>query len=289
MSLSEKYRLLEDIDLSFLNAIERGMRENKWVPEKKVPSLVGYSAEESDYRLDLLNEHELIERKTQQYTGYQLTFEGYDLLVLDALVKSGDVTELGGIVNSGKESVIYKCKRGDEKLVLKLHREGYTDFREVDRVRDYTSDKHHVSWFYTARQAAERENNRLETLYPDVSVPEPINQNRHGILLELVEGCELRRVTVDSPRVVFDAVVRSMRKVYNRGVVHGDMSEYNVMVSESDIYLIDWPQSGETGHPHAVELLERDVDNLVSFFERKYVDLDLPSREEVLSEITGKK
>ncbi len=54
-------------------------------------------------------------------------------------------------------------------MALKFHREGYTNFREVMKERDYTSDNHHVSWLYTARKAAEREHEALTTLYPDVS------------------------------------------------------------------------------------------------------------------------
>ncbi|MFB6283647.1 MAG: RIO1 family regulatory kinase/ATPase [Halobacteria archaeon] len=286
-SLPEKYRQLVEPDFDYLRAVERGMQHNEWVPEKELPGLTGSTLQESRYRLGKLNKHELIERKKTDYTGYQLNFTGYDLLTLDALVKGDVIDQLGGIVNSGKESVIYKCKKGSQKLILKLHREGYTDFREVDKARSYTSEKHHISWFYTARKAAERENDRLETLYPGVSVPEPVEYNRHGILMELVEGYELRNVELDKPQAVFDAVVSQIKTMYDAGLVHGDMSAYNVMVTETDVYLIDWPQSVPIDHPNADGLLERDIDNVISFFKRKYPGVSFPEKDELLEVVHG--
>jgi len=54
------------------------------------------------------------------------------------------------------------------------------------------------------------------------------------------------------------------------GIIHADLSEFNIMVPESGPKIIDWPQAVEINHPHARELLERDLANVLRFFKRKY-------------------
>jgi RIO kinase 2 len=59
------------------------------------------------------------------------------------------------------------------------------------------------------------------------------------------------------------------------------MSEYNVFVTEGGVVVFDWPQAVPTDHENARELLERDVENVVGYFERKYPshvgDPDVPA------------
>lgn len=279
---------LQKKDFRVLNAVERGMQHSEWVPEKEIPGLARLPEEETEYRLSRLNKLELLERNKAQYVGYRLNDTAYDSLALNAFVQRDSVTALGSIVNVGKESDIYKCRRSDREVVMKLHREGYTQFRDVNRQRAYTSDKRHLSWMYTARKAAEREHEVLTALYPDVSAPEPLDHNRHALVMELFEGLELSQSGVDKPKPVFDAVVNELSRAWSAGYVHSDMSEYNVLVSETDIRIIDWPQAVETEHPHADELLERDVGNLISYFTRKYPGIDLESRDSVVEYIRNR-
>ena len=63
--------------------------------------------------------------------------------------------------------------------------------------REYTADREHVSWQYTARKAAEREYDALESLYPDVRVPQPIDHNRHAIVMERMDGVELSKAGLE--------------------------------------------------------------------------------------------
>jgi len=65
-------------------------------------------------------------------------------------------------------------------------------------------------------------------------------------------------------------VLRAVRDAYEAGYVHADMSQHNVAVAESGITVFDWPQAVDTDHENAMELLERDVTNVVGFFQQKY-------------------
>ncbi|QLG29121.1 serine/threonine protein phosphatase [Halorarum halophilum] len=262
---------LEPEDFYLLSGVEQGMRFSEWVNREKLPGYADITEEEVDYRIDRCADRGLIRRKTIQYEGYQLTFEGYDALALRTFAERDTVLGMGAPLGVGKESDVYEVE-SYRPFALKFHREGYTNFREVRKGRDYTADHHHVSWQYTARKAAEREYGALEDLYPTVSVPRPVDHNRHAIVMEKLPGPELADAKLRSEQVVgvLDLVLREMATAYRVGYVHADMSEYNVAVSEDGVVVFDWPQSVETDHENADELLARDVANLVGYFRRKY-------------------
>jgi RIO kinase 2 len=72
--------------------------------------------------------------------------------------------------------------------------------------------------------------------------------------------------------------VEEVGKAYSAGVVHGDLSEYNVLVVEDTPVLFDWPQWVSSSHPSALYYLKRDLLNILKFFKRKYsLDYDLES------------
>jgi RIO kinase 2 len=262
---------LEAADFYLLSGLEQGMRFSRWVAEGKLPEFSRLDDEEVDYRLDRCERRGLVERKTIQYTGYRLTFEGYDALALRTFAERDTIEGVGAPLGVGKESDVYEA-RSYKPLALKFHREGYTNFREVQKEREYTADKDHISWFYTARKAAEREHEALRTVYPEVSVPQPVDQNRHALVMEKLEGVELSRAKLESEQVVavLDLVLRELETAYEEGYVHADMSEYNVFVSEAGVSVFDWPQAVPTDHENAQERLERDVENVVGYFQRKY-------------------
>ena len=258
-------------DFYLLSGVEQGMRFSEWVNREKLPGNSGLTPEEVEYRLDRCMTRELVERKTIQYEGYRLTAEGYDALALRAFSERDTIQGVGAPLGVGKESDVFEVQ-SYKPLALKFHREGYTNFRRVDREREYTADHRHVSPQYTARKAAEREYEVLEALYPGVSVPRPVDQNRHAIVMDKLEGVELARAKLADEQAtgVLDLVLREQARAYERGFVHADMSEYNVAVSESGVTIFDWPQAVATDHENARELLERDVQNVVSYFRRKY-------------------
>ncbi|WP_332898072.1 serine/threonine-protein kinase RIO2 [Haladaptatus sp. CMSO5] len=262
---------LEPEDFYLLSGIEHGMRFSKWVNREKLPEFANLTEKEVDYRIDRCHDRELIERKTQQYEGYRLTFEGYDALALRTFSERDTIRGFGAPLGVGKESDVYEVQ-SYKPLALKYHREGFTNFREVQKERDYTADNQHVSWQYTARKAAEREYEVLETLYPDVRVPQPIDHNRHAIIMDKIDGVELSRAALEPDQVVpvLDLIVGEMQSAYARGYVHSDMSAYNVFVGKDGVTIFDWPQAVATDHENAPELLARDLKNIVQHFQQKY-------------------
>ena len=262
---------LEPEDFYLLSGLEHGMRFSEWVKKSDIPQFSRLDAEDVTYRLDRCMDRELLERKTIQYTGYQLTFEGYDALALRTFTERDTFDEFGAPLGVGKESDVYEV-RSYKPLALKYHREGYTQFREVRKEREYTADREHVSWLYTARKAAEREHEVLETLYPEVSVPQPIGYNRHAIVMEKLPGVELANAKLEDTQAtgVLDLVLEEVAAAHEAGYVHADVSEYNVFVGEDGVALFDWPQAVATDHENADAFLRRDIENIAGYLRRKH-------------------
>ncbi len=273
-NLAEAFLGLGKEDFSLLGAIETGMRTHEWVPTFVISEIAGLSASKVEYRLQHLFEKKLVVREALHYLGYQINFDAYDLLALSDFVKRNRVKCIGERIGVGKESVVYEAL-GEIPLAIKFHRQGRTSFKHVRRLRDHLTDKPKVPWLYAAALAARHEFKVMEKLYPRVSIPEPVAVSRHALAMEFVDGPQLNKITLSDPEDGLNMILDEVGRALNLGIIHSDLSEFNIMIAESGPKIIDWPQAVEVTHPHAEELLERDLANVLRFFERKY-KIDLP-------------
>jgi RIO kinase 2 len=101
--------------------------------------------------------------------------------------------------------------------------------------------------------------------------------------MELAKGSLLSKTKLLNAEWYLDEILRQAKITYSLGIIHADLSEYNIFVSEEGVQLIDWPQYITLDHPQADEILERDVSNVLVHFYRKYdIKREL---EEVIEEI----
>ena len=271
-NISDIFLSLTNKEFRVLLAIENKMKFHEWVPIGEIAAFTDFGLKEVSYLLSILAKNKLVHRNTGTYEGYRIYFEAYDLLALNTFVKRGSVNALGNEIGVGKESVVYEATGGiiGRHVVIKFHREGKMSFKKVRVKREHTGERKHLSWLYASRLAAKREYDALKTLYPQVSVPEPIDYNRHAIVMSAVKGEELARTKIDEPDWYLDGILEQVRKAYRLGIIHGDLSEYNIFVNPEGCGIIDWPQYITPAHANAAELLYRDIDNVLSFFNRKY-------------------
>jgi RIO kinase 2 len=266
---AEAVRNLRENDLRVLHALERLMKRYRWVPLEALRKGAELGEKETSYRLTRLLALGMAKYEKVPYDGYSLVFSGYDALALEALSRRGTVSSLGPFIGEGKESVVYEGL-GVGRLVLKFHRVGQRSFQAARVKRGYMPGEGHVPWLFASALSAEREFLALKTLHPKVRVPLPVERNRHVVVMSFLSGTNLSRCTPEDPPAMLEAVLHQVREAYRLGVIHGDLSEFNVMVDGDRPFLIDWPQWVETGHPNAGETLERDLRILLSHFARKY-------------------
>ncbi|WP_094228774.1 serine/threonine-protein kinase RIO2 [Methanolobus psychrotolerans] len=271
------FKELDSKDLRILTGIEISMKDFEWVPVEELMKYTRLPYSSLEYKLKSLIRNNMVIGTNQPYEGYQIYFDGYDALALNTLVKRGTIIAIGDEIGVGKESVVHEAVKepalglGEPQgVILKFHREGRTSFKSVKRSRSHLDGKEHFSWIYAARLAAKREAEVIRNLYPDVSVPKLLDNNRHALVMDVAEGTLLYRTKLSEPQWFLDEILRQVAIVYEKGYIHSDLSEYNIFVNDGLVQFIDWPQCVETSHPHADELLERDVSNVLKHFKRKY-------------------
>ncbi len=286
MDVREALRVITEDDLKILYALEKYSNRYEFVPIEvleKATRLPPHVLERSLYKLNSLK---IIKRQSASFLGYRLTIVAYDVLAVVSLIKRGYLEALGEKLGVGKESDVYLgIAPGGKELAVKFHRVGRTSFRHVARHRSYKLES---SWLLQSKVSAQREFIALKELYEaGAKVPEPVARSRHVVVTELVKGAvELSmKPPLEDPLKAFQDIIETIDKAYNEvGIVHGDLSEYNVIVvpETSEAYVIDWPQYVEKDHPRAKELLRRDVEYVVKFFKKTY---SLPVEAEEVYEV----
>jgi len=243
--------------------------------------------------LGLLNELGLLRRGKHQLMGYTLTFQALDILALHTFVRRGTISELGPKLGVGKESEVYDAVTpAGKRVVVKFHREGARAFRTLKRHRSFAMEMPRKKWLLKARLIGQREYKALDELYRlGALVPQPVDYNRHAVVQEYIEGAELHVVErhgLPDPLGTLNLILDTLALAYQKaGIVHGDLSEYNIVVTLEDgvPYIIDWPQYVYKEDPTADELLRRDVWYIIRFFRKRFkVEISLG---EALRRVTG--
>ena len=267
------FRELEPEDLRVLQLIETGMTSREYVPKEQITKYSKLPKDRIDFELSRIDKLGLIYRMRAGYEGYTLNYSGYDCLAINALVKADVLAAFGKPLGVGKEADVFDAldSKGT-RVAVKFHRLGRISFRQTRRKRGYMLDR--AGWLFQSRLAAEKEFEALRLVYScGVAVPEPIFQNRHTIVMGVIEGGMLSRWrALKKPNAVFEEILVNVRKTFvDAGMVHGDLSDYNVIVKpDMHILIIDWPQSVLRSHPNAEDLLRRDVKNVLDYFVRKF-------------------
>jgi RIO kinase 2 len=267
---------LEKEDFRILMAIEIGMKRSEYVTISNIKFYSRYKMEETLFRLNKVHKLDLLIRDSSKYEiGYTLNSKAYDLLALHALVKRNVISQLGPLIGKGKESDVYSCI-DDNGIIyaLKFYRMGRASFRNIRRYRDIIGDRGHLSWLYVNRLAAKREFEALTKIFTlKLNTPKPISYNRHAIVMSYLRGKEIVYYKhIKNPLKIFKRIIKQIKIIYQKAnMIHGDLGEFNIVLSEEGkILIIDWLQWVPTDHPNARTLLERDIFNISTFFEKKF-------------------
>merc|ERR1711962_1513614 len=197
-------------------------------------------------------------------------------------------------ISTGKEANVYHCTgRGgdgeDEEggSLLPHHRaiKVYKTSILVSKDRDkYVSGEFRFRQGYGRKNPrkmvqtwAEKEMRNLVRIHTaGIPSPKPILLRSHVLLMEFLgqEGWPAPRLkdanlSESKARELYRSVLVSVHKMFHLcKLVHGDLSEYNMLYHQGDAYIIDVSQSVEHDHPHALEFLRKDLHNVTVFFQR---------------------
>ena len=203
------------------------------------------------------------------------------------LVQDGQIAAFGGPVSTGKEANVYTALGGETAaaelggeeptVAVKIYRINASDFREMGeylegdpRFEEVANDKKAVVIGWVKKEFANLKRARAA----GVRAPRPLAVERNVLIMEYLgtdagRARRLAEVQLENPNTAFEVIREYMRRLYDAGMIHGDLSEYNVVVDDSRLYLIDVGQAVTVHHPNSDEFLERDCENVASFFRRQ--------------------
>jgi RIO kinase 1 len=209
---------------------------------------------------------------------------------IEPLVEAGLVDAVSRQLMSGKEAMIYVVHCGGEVRCAKVYKEANqrsfrqsVDYTEGRRVKNSRRARAMEKGSRYGRKAKEEawQSTEVDALHrlaaAGVRVPQPYNFIDGVLLMELVtdaEGHPAPRLndvllTPEQARELHRTLIGEVVRMLCAGVVHGDLSEYNVLLGGEGPVIIDLPQMVDAaGNAHAGAMLERDVGNLANYFGR---------------------
>lgn len=209
---------------------------------------------------------------------------------LQPLIEEGLIDQVVRQLMSGKEASVYVVRRGEETLCAKVYKAATersfrqaVDYTENRRVKNTRQARAMAKGTRFGRQATEAawqsaEVDALRRLAAaGVRVPRPHNFLDGVLLMDLVtdeNGDAASRLndvvfSAESAQEHYGTLVRQVVRMLVAGVVHGDLSEFNVLLGADGPVIIDLPQAVDAaGNNHAERMLLRDVANLRNFFGR---------------------
>jgi RIO kinase 1 len=243
-------------------------------------------------RRDKMMQHDFAsERATLEEVFDQAT-----RMVLYRFLNSGVLYEVHGVVNAGKEARVYwgKTKEGEERAV-KIYLTSSAEFKkgmvmyiEGDyRFKGVRRDTR--SLIYTWAQKEFR--NLQDAEKAKVRVPKPIAVESNVVIMEFlgkngVSAPSLKERPPKNPAATYRLLLTYVKRLYQKAeLVHGDLSEYNLMMWKGKLVMFDMSQSVPKSHPMAEFLLHRDLTNVNKFFSR--LGVDVLSSEESYRKVVG--
>ena len=257
-------------DIAILRIIDGLWETYEWVPVFDI-------RERLTIKLPLEKKIKQMEQKGlldwRKYMGepvVRIKERGKDLLAVWDFKKHGVIDDIGNVVGEGKEAVVVLGIKDNEPVALKFHRFSSAEFQKIKESLSYSA----IKWWKNLkgrktrpisiqRAKAQIEYMVLEKLYGKVSVPKPLGINRHVIAMEFL-GKQTPAPLLANTQVegwMKEQAIENYERAIKKGIVHGDMSKYNLIVSDK-VYLIDWPQAVPVDFEGAKELEQRDRLNL---------------------------
>ncbi|KAI5362457.1 Putative serine/threonine-protein kinase Rio1 [Septoria linicola] len=221
-------------------------------------------------------------------------------MILLQLLNRNIVSEINGVLSTGKEANVYHAAtipdEGEKVLnrAIKVYKTSILVFKDRDK---YVTGEHRFRSGYNkssnramVKVWAEKEFRNLRRIHQaGIPCPEPVYLKAHVLVMAFLGNSKgypaprLRDVEFDDTRTpeeiaqkwttIYVELLSYMRMLYQVcRLVHADLSEYNLLYFKDTLYVIDVSQSVEHDHPRSLEFLRMDIKNVSDFFKRKGVE-----------------
>jgi RIO kinase 1 len=265
---------------------------------KRKSSIKEKTTKKLEHRLKVVEKRDrmLIKDFSSERAVLEEVFDRSTLMVIYDFLNKGVIDEIHGVVKAGKESRVYwgKDKQGNE-LAVKIYlavsaefRKGMLKYIEGDpRFKSVRRDTRSLVFAW-----AQKEFRNLEqATVAKVRVPKPIAVKKNVLIMEFigkngVSAPSMKEQLPKNPEKIYKTLLTYLKRLYCKAeLVHGDLSEYNVMIWKGRPIIFDVSQAVPLSHPLADFLLHRDLTNMNRFFSK--LGVKVPSIEECYKRVTG--
>lgn len=218
-----------------------------------------------------------VNRSREEWKTYGNVFDKFTLRNLEKLATQGFFEELEGSVALGKEANVFSAKTKEgEQIAVKIYRLENCNFNKMysyiaqdARYLNLKGDKRRIIFAWT-----QREYRNLMKAREQIRVPTPLGFKDNILLLEFIDedgtaAPQLKNADLLNPQKTYEDIIIMMQKLFRLGLIHGDLSEFNILMQYDVPVFIDFSQSTAKDSPNAKELLVRDLEIICKFFKKK--------------------
>jgi len=228
------------------------------------------------------------DKRSEELEALEQVFDKSTLMVIYHMLDTGKLAKISGAVRSGKEAKIY-CGIGPKKneIAIKIYltlsaefKKGRLAYIEGDpRFERTRTDTRSLVYLWAQKEFR----NLKQACDAKVRVPKPIAVQKNVLLMEFIgkqgePAPLLREIVLKKPEKTYRELIAYLRLLYQKAeLVHGDLSEYNIMIWRGHPVIFDVSQAVATEHPVANRLLMRDILNLNRYFHQIGVETESES------------
>lgn len=260
--------LLNKSDFKILKVFASSLKNRQFLNLTTLSQYSNLSQGLIEHHLERLVKFGLISKSN---LGYTLLVTGLDIYVLKILSNKNIITALGPQIGIGKEAEVYLARDSlDQDRILKMFRLGRSSFKQIKRKRDVSSAIN--SWLLLNIDTAKKEYDILTYLKDSSNFfPNPLYRSFHCIVMDAIYGSRLSDIeNLNDPELVLEKIINNITIAYSKGYINGDLNEYNILVNDDDVFILDWPQAVKVDAINADIVLRRDIKNILKYFSKKF-------------------
>ncbi|CEF64854.1 Serine/threonine-protein kinase RIO3 [Strongyloides ratti] len=244
------------------------------------------------YSKDEIKRNFKIKDKAEKST-YEQGMDEDARLIIFKLIQRNELDTVEGIIASGKESIVLHAKKEEWNFAIKVYKKTLSEFKNRNEyVKDDFRFKNprHVLKVWTLREFL----NLRRLMKAEINAPEPLYVKKNVLVMRMIgedkPALKLKDVLFqdeESKELAFKMVEKIICDMYkNCKLVHGDLSEFNLLYHKGVIYVIDVSQAMDLSHPNSLVFLLRDIENILNFF-NSIGTQNLPSSGVLFEKVTN--
>ena len=232
-------------------------------------------------------------KSREEWKIYKNVFDQFTERLIFKLITEGHFERLSIPIALGKEANIFlgETKTG-ENVIVKIYRLENCNFNKMYYY--ISSDPRFIGLENQKRKVVfswvQREYRNLLLAREKIRVPTPLTFKHNVLVMEHIgeddRSClQLKNADVNNYEEMSEKIIKNMEKLIETGIIHGDLSEFNILVQNQEPIFIDFSQAMPVETIDGAEYLKRDIKNVVRYFKKVGVKLD---QEEIETKLVKK-